>query len=329
MDALFTILKFAAAVALLSSLAEALVLSMRHGWGAYNWKAAGVSVADFLVREYPLRWWLPLMFWSWPMQWCWQHRLWTLPMNHWTGWVACFVGQEFCYYWYHRAAHRTRWFWCTHAIHHSPNELNLSAAYRFGWTGRATGSMLFFSLAPLLGMPPRIVMTLLSLNLLYQFWIHATWIPRLGPLEWVLNTPSAHRVHHASNLEYLDGNYGGALIVFDRLFGTYIAEQVDTPCRYGLVTPVSTYNLWTIEFDHWRALWHDLRSARSMREISGYLLKPPGWRPDGKGETTEDLRRLADPRLANPQFSSPQPMPLTQRGNARRIQSMWRDRTHW
>jgi hypothetical protein len=131
------------------------------------------------------------------------------------------------------------------------------------------------------------------LNLLYQFWIHATWIPRLGPLEWILNTPSAHRVHHAANLEYLDGNYGGVLIVFDRLFGTYIAERADTPCRYGLYRPLKSYNLFVIEFDQWHALWRDLRSAASIRDGLGYLFMPPGWRADGAGETTEDLRRRA------------------------------------
>jgi sterol desaturase/sphingolipid hydroxylase (fatty acid hydroxylase superfamily) len=223
MAVLFTILKVAVVVVLVSSLSEAVVLSILRGWRNYDWRATGISLVDFLVREYPLRWLLPLAFWVQGMDWIYQHRLWTVPMDHWSGWLACFVGQEFCYYWYHRAAHRVRWFWCTHAIHHSPNQLNLSAAYRFGWTGRLSGTLLFFTLAPLLGLPPRIVLMLLSLNLLYQFWIHATWIPRLGPLEWVLNTPSAHRVHHAANLEYLDGNYGGVLIVFDRLFGTYTA----------------------------------------------------------------------------------------------------------
>lgn len=293
MAVLFTLLKIAVVLVLVSSLAEAIVLSLRRGWQRYDWKAAGISVVDFLVREYPLRWLLPLAFWLQGMDWIYQHRLWTVPMDHWTGWAACFLAQEFCYYWYHRAAHRVRWFWCTHAVHHSPNDLNLSAAYRFGWTGRLTGTLLFFALPPLLGMPPRIVLMLLSLNLLYQFWTHATWIPRLGPLEWVLNTPSAHRVHHASNLEYLDGNYGGVLILFDRLFGTYIPERKDVPCRYGLVHPMRTYNLLTIEFAHWRALWRDIKSARSAGEVFGYLSRPPGWRPGGNGETTEDLRRRA------------------------------------
>ncbi|MFD1837159.1 sterol desaturase family protein [Paracidovorax cattleyae] len=306
MDLLYTILKFAVLTVLVASTAEAAVLSLRAAGPRYDWHASGVSLIDFLVREYPLRWLLPLAFWSQAMDWLYQHRLWTLPMDHWTGWAACFLAQEFCYYGYHRAAHRVRWFWCTHAIHHSPNDLNLSVAYRFGWTGKLTGTLLFFMAAPLLGMPPKVILVMLSLNLLYQFWIHATWIPRLGPLEWILNTPSAHRVHHASNLEYLDGNYGGVLIVFDRLFGTYIAERPDLPCRYGLVRPVTGCNLLKIEFDQWRSLWRDLRGARSVAEALGYLFKPPGWHPCGAGETTEDLRRAALNAPAAPAAGSPE-----------------------
>ena len=293
MDLMLAILKVAVVLVLASSLVEALALSLLKGWRSYDWKAGGVSVVDFLVREFPQRAWMPLLFWNDGLRWLYQHRLFTLPMEDWRGWVLCFIGQEFCYYGYHRAAHRVRWFWCTHAVHHSPNQLNLSAAYRFGWTGKLTGTLLFFALAPLLGMPPRVILVMLSLNLLYQFWIHATWIPRLGPLEWILNTPSAHRVHHASNVEYLDGNYGGVLIVFDRLFGTYIPERRDLPCRYGLVRPMVGYNLLRIEFDGWRSLWRDLRSARTPAECFGYLFRPPGWRPDGRGETTEDLRAAA------------------------------------
>jgi sterol desaturase/sphingolipid hydroxylase (fatty acid hydroxylase superfamily) len=304
MSILFTILKVAVTVVLVASLLEALVLSWLHGWRSYDWKAAGISVVDFLVREYPLRWLLPLFFWNGAMFWMWEHRLWTLPMDDWRGWVACFLGQEFFYYWYHRAAHRVRWFWCTHSVHHSPNQLNLSAAYRFGWTGRLTGTLAFFLLAPLLGMHPRVILVMLSLNLLYQFWIHATWIPKLGPLEWVLNTPSSHRVHHASNLEYLDGNYGGVLIIFDRLFGTYIPERPDLPCKYGLVKPVTSYNLLVIEFEPWRQLWRDLRGARSLSDTLAFLWRPPGWRPAGEvSEMTQDLRQRAG--VAAPKASGP------------------------
>ncbi len=290
---LLLVLKTAVVIVLVASLAEALVLTWRRGRQGYDWKAAGISVVDFLVREYPMRWLLPLAFWGDAMGWVYRHRLWTLPMDHWTGWAACFLGQEFCYYWYHRSAHRVRWFWCTHAVHHSPNELNLSAAYRFGWTGKLTGTLAFFFLAPFLGLPPKIVLLLVTLNLLYQFWIHATWIPRLGPLEWIFNTPSAHRVHHAANLVYLDSNYGGVLIVFDRLFGTYIAERKEEPCRYGLLEPLVGNNLLAIEFGQWGALGRDLRTARSLGEVVGYLGRPPGWRPDGNGRTTADLRRAA------------------------------------
>jgi sterol desaturase/sphingolipid hydroxylase (fatty acid hydroxylase superfamily) len=296
MALLLTILKYSVDLVLVSALVEALILSVRCGWREFDWKASSVSLTDFLVRAYPLQWWLPLAYWGDVMNWFWRHRLWTVPMNHWTGWLACFLAQEFCYYWYHRSAHRIRWFWCTHAIHHSPNQLNLSAAYRLGWTGRLAGSTVFYVLAPLLGMPPEIVLTLLSINLLYQFWLHVTWIPSLGPLEWIFNTPSAHRVHHASNVEYLDGNYGGVLIVFDRLFGTYIAERRDLPCRFGLVRPMTSYNLLTVEFDHWRALWRDLVAAHSIREAVDYVIRPPGWRPENEGETTEDLRRRAERR---------------------------------
>ena len=110
-----------------------------------------------------------------------------------------------------------------------------------------------------------------------------------GRLEWILNTPSAHRVHHASNLEYLDGNYGGVLIVFDRLFGTYIAERADLPCRYGLVEPITSYNLLRIEFHQWRALWRDLRAARSLRAVSATSSsRPAGARR--RRQTTEELR---------------------------------------
>ncbi len=296
MATLLTLLKYANAAVLVASIVEALVLTLtfRYGRSRYDWKAAAVSVVDFLVREYPLRWLLPLAFWGDVANWFWRHRLWTVPMNHWTGWLACYLVQEFCYYWFHRTAHRTRWFWCTHAVHHGPNQLNLSAAYRLGWTGRLTGSTAFFAVAPLFGVPPKAVFMLLSINLLYQFWLHVTWIPRLGPLEWIFNTPSSHRVHHASNVEYLDGNYGGVLVVFDRLFGTYIAEDQRVPCRFGLVEPIATHDLLTIEFGHWRALWRDLRSSRSVREMCGYLIKPPGWRPNGEGETTEDLRFRAN-----------------------------------
>jgi sterol desaturase/sphingolipid hydroxylase (fatty acid hydroxylase superfamily) len=217
-----------------------------------------------------------------------------MPLDTWQSLAILFVGQEFCYYGYHRAAHRMRWFWANHAVHHSPNQLNLSAAYRIGLLGKLTGTTFFFVPLVWLGFSAPVVIATLTLNLLYQFWIHATWIPKLGPLEYVLNTPSAHRVHHAANLEYLDANYGGVLIVFDRLFGTYIEERDDVPCRYGWVHPIESYNPLRVELTQWARLLRDVAGARSAKALLGYLFMPPGWKPGGDGETTEDLRRRAD-----------------------------------
>ena len=273
----------------LASLAEAIVLARVR---SYDWRASAVSLFDLVVRV-AMQILLPLSIATPLIVYAFRHRIGAVALDGWAALVALFLGQEFCYYWFHRAAHRVRWFWCNHAVHHSANELNLSAAYRIGVLGRASGSSLFYAPLIWVGFEPRVVFEMLSLNLLYQFWIHATWIPRLGWLELVLNTPSAHRVHHAANLEYLDANYGGVLIVFDRLFGTYRAERDDVPCRYGLVVPMTGYNPLRIELYQWIALARDLLAARSLRAAVGHLAMPPGWRPDGGGATTEDLRAQA------------------------------------
>jgi sterol desaturase/sphingolipid hydroxylase (fatty acid hydroxylase superfamily) len=272
-----------------ASLVEALVLSRRR---SYDWRATGLSLLDLFTRV-ALQIGLPISIAAPILAWAYRHRVGDVALDGWTALLALFIGQEFCYYWFHRAAHRVRWFWCNHAVHHSPNDLNLSAAYRIGVFSRLTGSSVFY--APLIwfGFPPKVVFEVLSLNLLYQFWLHAAWIPKLGWLEWILNTPSAHRVHHAANLEYLDANYGGVLIVFDRLFGTHRAERDDLPCRYGLVVPVTTYNPVKLEVMQWIALARDLLAARSLRAVLGHLAMPPGWSPHGPGATTEALRARA------------------------------------
>jgi len=269
---------------------EGLVLS-RTGQRDYDWGAYFASLGDLLGRTAIDIASLALL--GAVYGWVWAHRVWTVPLSNASAFALLFLGQEFCYYWAHRSAHRMRWFWATHAVHHSPNQLNLSAAYRFGWTGRLSGSTVFYLPLIWLGFPPIAVFVTLTLNLLYQFLLHATWIPKLGWLEHVLNTPSHHRVHHAANLDYLDANYGGVLIIFDRLFGTLRVEREDLPCRYGLVTPLKARNTVAIAFHEWRALVSDLRQARSPREVWLTLFGPPGWRADGQGQTTEDLRRMA------------------------------------
>jgi sterol desaturase/sphingolipid hydroxylase (fatty acid hydroxylase superfamily) len=272
---------------LAASLVEALVLHRRRP-GEFDWAEAGLSLADMAGRRLIAL--LPLNLAAPVFAWAWQHRLATVELHGIAAFALLFLGLEFFYYWYHRAAHRIRFFWATHRVHHSPNQLTLSTSFRLGWTGKVTGTVLFFTPLILVGFEPQAVLAALSLNLLYQFWLHTTWIPKLGWLEGILNTPSSHRVHHASNLRYLDANFGGVLVVFDRLFGTYVEEREDEPCVFGLVHPVRTRNMLTLEFAEWLAIWRDMRSAGSFTQALGHLLMPPGWAPNGRGQTTEELR---------------------------------------
>lgn len=274
-------------VVLVCATIEACVLSRRR---QFNWKAMAVSIFDLAARTV-IAILLPLSIAAPVVDFAWQHRLTTIELDTLPAILILFVGQEFFYYWYHRGAHRVRWFWCHHSVHHSPNELTLFAAFRVGLVGKLVGTAVFFVPLMWIGFAPRIVAATLALNLLYQFWIHATWIPKLGWMEQVFNTPSSHRVHHAANLEYLDANFGGVLIIFDRLFGTYRNERDDIPCRYGLVQPQTSYNPLRVEFDEWYRLLKDLLSARSVRAFVGYIVMPPGWNPNGSGDTTEELRQ--------------------------------------
>jgi sterol desaturase/sphingolipid hydroxylase (fatty acid hydroxylase superfamily) len=241
---------------------------------AYDWRAYAATIADAMGRRaldalgFSLA--APLMAWAYT------HRLFTLELSTASAIIVLFLGQEFFYYWYHRAAHRMRWFWATHSVHHSPNELTLASALRLGWTGKFTGSAIFFTPLVWLGFKPTAVLAILAANLLYQFWIHATWIPKLGPLEWVFNTPSHHRVHHGSNPEYLDCNYGGVLIVFDRVFGTFVEERHDIAIRYGLTPPLHSYNPLRIALHEWMHLGRDLWRATSWTKRLGILTGPPG-----------------------------------------------------
>jgi sterol desaturase/sphingolipid hydroxylase (fatty acid hydroxylase superfamily) len=282
---------YATSIIVTVSLIEAVVLARkRRGTDKpFDWGEVWLSLADLAGRKlFAL---LPLSLATPIFNFAWDHRLFTVSIHSALMVLLLFVGQEFCYYWYHRASHRVRFFWATHAVHHSPNQLTLASAYRLGWTGKLTGTAVFFAPLVWLGVRPEVVLATVTFNLLYQFWLHNTWTPRLGWIEYVFNTPSAHRVHHASNVEYLDANYGGVLVVFDRLFGTYVEERAEEPCRYGLVKPSTSRNPLVNQFEHWVSLGGDIASAGNVSDALGYLAMPPGWRADGKGETTENLRR--------------------------------------
>ena len=211
--------------------------------------------------------------------------------HQWWSWALLFVAEDFCYYWFHRVHHEVRFFWAAHVNHHSSRHYNLSTALRQSWTTPLTGPVFWVPLA-LLGFHPLMILTAQAVSLVYQFWLHTEWIGRLGPLEWVFNTPSHHRVHHGRNVEYLDRNYGGILIVWDRLFGTFEPERA--PVDYGLTKNLTSFHPVAVGFHEWIAMFQDAARAaraRSWRDALGHLLRPPGWSPvPGASRTAAELR---------------------------------------
>ncbi len=207
------------------------------------------------------------------------------------GWVwgLLFFAEDFSYYWFHRVSHGSRFFWASHVVHHSSQKYNLGTALRQTWTGNLTGSFVFWLWLPLLGFHPVMVLTMQAISLIYQFWIHTETIGKLPrPIEWVFNTPSHHRVHHGSDVKYLDMNHAGVLIIWDRLFGTFQPEE-EHP-TYGLTTNINTYNPFRIAFHEWHDLWRDVRRPLPWKARLGYLFGPPGWSHDGSRKTTRQLR---------------------------------------
>jgi len=192
-------------------------------------------------------------------------------------WIALFFADDLAYYWFHRVSHESRVFWASHVVHHSSQHFNLSTALRQTWV-----PMTYFPFwlpLPLLGFPVWMILLAQAWSLIYQFWIHTERIKKLPrPLEAVLNTPSHHRVHHGMNHQYLDKNYAGILIIWDRMFGTFAAER-QRP-HYGLTYPVNTYNLLRLQFGEFVNIARDVRRARRWRDRFGYMFGPPGWAPN-------------------------------------------------
>jgi sterol desaturase/sphingolipid hydroxylase (fatty acid hydroxylase superfamily) len=201
---------------------------------------------------------------------------WQLPATAWYTWVIALVGVDLLFYAYHRIAHRVRIIWATHQAHHSSEYFNFATALRQKWNN--SGEILMWVPLPLLGVPPWMVFASFSLNLVYQFWVHTERIDKLwAPVEFVFNTPSHHRVHHGMDPEYLDKNYGGILIIWDRLFGSY-QDELFRP-HYGLTTPVNTFNIWTLQTREYVAIGRDVARARRWRDRLGFVFGPPGWAP--------------------------------------------------
>ena len=218
-------------------------------------------------------------------------RLATIPFVWWA-WLLILFADDFCYYWFHRIGHESRFFWASHIIHHSSQKYNLSTALRQTWTG-GFFSFVFYLALPILGFHPLMIFTQMAVSLIYQYWIHTELIDKMPRwFEAVFNTPSHHRVHHGSNPLYLDRNYAGILIIWDRLFGTFQPELKEEKVVYGLHSNINTYNPIKIAFLEWVAVFKDAFSAKtSLAKKLGYFIKPPGWKHDGSGLLSEDLRK--------------------------------------
>jgi sterol desaturase/sphingolipid hydroxylase (fatty acid hydroxylase superfamily) len=221
--------------------------------------------------------------------WAYHYRLFTIGWAWWA-WIACFLLDDLAYYVFHRSAHRVRWFWASHVVHHSSQHYNLTTALRQTWTGFFSLTFLFRLPLFFIGFHPVMVFFCGGLNLIYQFWIHTEAIKRCPAwFEAVMNTPSHHRVHHATNPRYLDANYAGVFIIWDRMFGSFVPEDDEDAIRYGIVKQLGSFNIVWAAFHEWVGIARDMWAAPWGAKL-GYLFGPPGWSHDGSRDTSETLK---------------------------------------
>ena len=200
------------------------------------------------------------------------------PTDHWFTWIVAFVLYDFCYYWLHRMGHERQILWAAHVAHHQSEDYNLGTALRQTSTGFLL-SWVFYIPMYLVGIPAEVVITVGALNLIYQFWVHTQHVPELGWFEYVFVSPSNHRVHHAQNDEYMDKNYGGVFIVWDRLFGTYQRELSDEPCVYGIRGAIKSWNPVMALTHIYQDMLLDMWRTRTWANRWRVLVARTGWQP--------------------------------------------------
>lgn len=206
------------------------------------------------------------------------------------GYVILFFAEDFSFYWHHRLSHQIRLLWAAHSNHHSSQYFNLSVALRQSWT-EVFYKYSFYIWLAIIGFPPMMILTQISINLIYQFFTHTQRITKLpAAIEYVFNTPSHHRVHHASNVIYLDRNHAGTLIIWDKMFGTFQAELPNEAVVYGITTNINTYNPIKIAASDFVLLYHDVKNAINWQDRLKYLFYPPGWSPNGSTLTANEMR---------------------------------------
>ncbi|MCL4111166.1 UNVERIFIED_CONTAM: hypothetical protein GTU68_038508 [Idotea baltica] len=212
-------------------------------------------------------------------------------LRQWWAWVLLFFLDDLAYYWFHRMNHEVRLFWAGHVAHHSSQKMNFGTALRQG-AGERLHKYLFWLPIALLGFDPLMMFIAMSINLAYQFWVHTELVDKLPKwFEWIFNTPSHHRVHHASNIQYLDRNHAGALIVWDRIFGTFAPEENHNRPVYGLTKNISSHNPLYVATHEYGAIWKDVRRSSKWSDKWNYLFKAPGWSHDGEDLRAVTLRR--------------------------------------
>lgn len=218
-------------------------------------------------------------------------KLFTIPFEWWA-WLLILFLDDICYYFFHRVSHESRFFWASHIVHHSSKKYNLSTALRQTWTG-GFFNFVFYLALPIFGFHPLMIFTQMSISLLYQYWIHTELINKMPNwFEYIFNTPSHHRVHHGSNPLYLDRNYAGIFIIWDKLFGTFQPELKEEKVTYGLTTNINTFNPFKIAFAEWASIFKTvIYSKTSFLNKLKYLSKPPGWQHDNLGKLSKDIRK--------------------------------------
>lgn len=256
-------------------LAEWFYQSRRGHGSAFNWRRAATNFSlggsylsvELIVQALVV---LPICLWLY------QYRLFTIEVT-WLTALPIFVAVEFCYYWFHRSSHRINWFWSAHVVHHSDDQMNLSTAMRQSLLYSITGWWLFFTPLMLLGVHPVWVFFFYALDLIYQFFIHTETVGKFPKwIEYVFDTPSNHRAHHGTNGAYIDQNYGGVIILFDRWFGTYIEEDsLNNPVRYGAVGVTSNDNVFSLIFSVFYRMWQRFFRANGFKSKLKVLFSPP------------------------------------------------------
>ena len=211
-------------------------------------------------------------------------RFFTIPSSPFW-WFILFIGVDFCYYWFHRMGHEINAIWVAHVVHHQSEEYNLSVALRQSWFQSFFSSLFYLPLA-ILGFDPLITITVIAFNTLYQFWIHTELIGNMGWFEYVFNTPSHHRVHHGSNLKYIDKNHGGTLIIWDRIFGTFQKEEEKV--IYGITSPLNSWNPLWANLHYWKELFKAASKSKGLNKLKVFFAMP-GWSPD------DDKIQIPDP----------------------------------